>query len=52
MISISISWFVAVLIAGIIAIVLAAIQDGLKSSTFWFHLAFWIAALAFLSPFH
>lgn len=51
MITISITWFVACLLAGVVAIVIAATNEGLKSSMFWWHLSFWIAALALLSPF-
>jgi len=50
MITLSVTWFVLVFLAGVIAIVIAATSEGLKSSTFWFHLSFWLAALAFLSP--
>ena len=27
------------------------VQNGLKAPTFWFHLSFWLTALALLSPF-
>ena len=51
MITISTTWFVLVFVAGIVAIVIAATHEGLKSSPFWWWLAVWLTCLAFLSPF-
>lgn len=49
MITLSVTWFVLCCLCGLVAIVIAATNEGLKSSTFWFHASFWIAALALLS---
>jgi hypothetical protein len=50
-ITISTTWWALVFIAGLIAIVIAATHEGVKSSPFWWYLSYWLAALALLSPF-
>ena len=46
----SITWFVLVLILGIIAILISVVKEnGPSASAFWFWCAIWCTALAFLS---
>jgi len=49
MLTISVTAFVLVLITGLVAILLGVIKENAPSaSSFWWFLAYWIAALSFL----